>query len=158
MLCISSRKIHICVFISTLQVFYRAAMAILILFYKSSSSTSSEWYKCIQKNGIESALNKFCREMPHPPSKLLKVAFGIRGLSSSYISRVFIRTEMLLKSRSVTTGSRQLVRSRSTENLPNSQSQNNIQMVSHTLTIREVRRSCLFVKIVDEYYIYYSKL
>ncbi|GJQ69830.1 hypothetical protein Trydic_g22381 [Trypoxylus dichotomus] len=127
-----------CFFHEGIKVFYRAAMAILILFYKSSSSTSSEWYKCIQKNGIESALNKFCREMPHPPSKLLKVAFGIRGLSSSYISRVFIRTEMLLKSRSVNTGSRQLHRSRSTENLPNSQSQNNIQMVSHTLTIREL--------------------
>lgn len=120
------------------QVLYRTAMAILILFHKSSSAPSSEWLMEIQKNGIDSALNKFCKEMPVTPQKVLKVAFGIRGLSSAYISRVFIRTEMVLKSKNVINGSRQLVRSRSSENLPNSQSQNNIQMVSHTLTIREV--------------------
>lgn len=120
------------------QVFYRTAMAILILFHKSTSSTSSDWYAEIQKNGIDSALTKFCKEMPVTPQKVLKVAFGIRGLSSSYISRVFIKTEMLLKSKHVITGTRQIPRSRSNENLPDSQSQNNIQMVSHTLTIREV--------------------
>lgn len=45
---------------------------------------------------------------------------------------------MVLKSRSVLSGSKQLVRSRSSDNLPTSQSQVNIQMMSHTLTIREV--------------------
>lgn len=44
---------------------------------------------------------------------------------------------MTLKSKQVITGSR-LVRSRSSDNLPTSQSQVNIQMMSHTLTIREV--------------------
>ncbi|XP_018575683.1 TBC1 domain family member 24 isoform X1 [Anoplophora glabripennis] len=127
-----------CFFHEGIKVFYRTAMAILILFHKSSSSSSSEWLAEIQKNGVDSALNKFCKEMPVTPQKLLKAAFGIRGLSSSYISRVFLKTEMLLKSRHVINGSRQLVRSRSSENLPNSQSQNNIQMVSHTLTIREL--------------------
>ncbi|XP_008193066.1 GTPase-activating protein skywalker isoform X4 [Tribolium castaneum] len=126
-----------CFFHEGIKVLYRTAMAILILFHKSSSSPSSEWLMEIQKNGIDSALNKFCKEMPVTPQKVLKVAFGIRGLSSAYISRVFIRTEMVLKSKNVINGSRQLVRSRSSENLPNSQSQNNIQMVSHTLTIRE---------------------
>lgn len=72
------------------------------------------------------------------PAKFLRTAFGIRGLSSAYISRVFLRTEMALKSRSVLTGSKSLARSRSTDNLPTSQSQVNIQMMSHTLTIREV--------------------
>lgn len=109
-------------------------MAVLVLFYKNSS----EWSQEIQKNGVEAALMKFCKDIHIHPSKILKVAFGIRGLSSAYISRVFIRTEMVLKSKTVISGSRQLVRSRSSENLPNSQSQNNIQMVSHTLTIREV--------------------
>lgn len=46
---------------------------------------------------------------------------------------------MLLKSRSVLSGTKQLVKSRSSDNLPTSQSQVNIQMMSHTLTIREVR-------------------
>lgn len=46
---------------------------------------------------------------------------------------------MVLKSKSVLSGcSKQLVRSRSSDNLPSSQSQVNIQMMSHTLTIREV--------------------
>ncbi|XP_074041461.1 GTPase-activating protein skywalker isoform X2 [Leptinotarsa decemlineata] len=126
-----------CFFHEGVKVLYRAAMAILVLFHKSSSSSSSEWLVDIQKNGVDSALTKFCREIPVSPQKVLKVAFGIRGLSSSYISRVFLKTEMILKSRNVVNGSKQLVRSRSSENLPNSQSQNNIQMVSHTLTIRE---------------------
>ncbi|XP_050509632.1 GTPase-activating protein skywalker isoform X6 [Diabrotica virgifera virgifera] len=126
-----------CFFHEGVKVLYRTAMAILILFQKFSSSSSSEWLAEIQKNGVDSALTKFCKECPVSPQKVLKVAFGIRGLSSSYISRVFLKTEMILKSKNVVNGSR-LVRSRSSENLPNSQSQNNIQMVSHTLTIREV--------------------
>ncbi|ERL84506.1 hypothetical protein D910_01936, partial [Dendroctonus ponderosae] len=145
-------RIMDCYFHEGVKVLYRTAMAILLLFHKHSSANSSEWSAEIQKNGVDLALNKFCREMPVTPQKVLKVrtyiivffkylyrmAFGIRGLSSSYISRVFIKTEMLLKSRQVMHGSKQLVRSRSSENLPNSQSQNNIQMVSHTLTIREL--------------------
>lgn len=59
--------------------------------------------------------------------------------STQYISRIFIKTEMLLKSRSaLNSGSKQLIKSRSSDNLPTSQSQVNIQMMSHTLTIREV--------------------
>uniref|UniRef100_A0A1Y1NBT4 Rab-GAP TBC domain-containing protein n=1 Tax=Photinus pyralis TaxID=7054 RepID=A0A1Y1NBT4_PHOPY len=140
-----------------IKVFYRVAMAILLLFHKSSSSSSSEWMAEIQKNGVDVALIKFCKEMPVPPQKVLKFAFGIRGLSSAYISRVFLRTEMVLKSKTVISGSRQLVRSRSTENLPNSQSQNNIQMVSHTLTIRErmseetYNEMVLYQFYIDEY-------
>ncbi|XP_043275712.1 GTPase-activating protein skywalker isoform X3 [Venturia canescens] len=119
------------------KVFYRVAMAIVLLFYKHSSSQSSEWMNEISKNGIDAALSKFCRQIPVSPAKFLRTAFGIRGLSSAYISRVFLRTEMALKSRSVLAGSRSLARSRSTDNLPTSQSQVNIQMMSHTLTIRE---------------------
>ncbi|XP_076256978.1 GTPase-activating protein skywalker isoform X3 [Rhynchophorus ferrugineus] len=130
-------RIMDCFFHEGVKVLYRTAMAILMLFHKYSSTNTSEWSAEIQKNGIDMALSKFCREMPVTPQKVLKVAFGIRGLTSSYISRVFIKTEMLLKSRQVMHGSKQLARSRSSENLPNSQSQNNIQMVSHTLTIRE---------------------
>lgn len=162
-------------------------MALVLLFYKHSSPQNSEWMNEISKNGIDSALTRFCRQIPvsrghrlravtenrwthtctalyrhtlyirvqHTmesgsainlstclpqvtPAKFLRTAFRIRGLSSAYISRVFLRTEMALKSRNVLTGSRSLARSRSTDNLPTSQSQVNIQMMSHTLTIREV--------------------
>lgn len=135
-------------------------MAVLILFHKNSSSQNSEWNSEIVKNGVDSALSKFCRQMPMSPSKVLRTAFNIRGLSSAYISRVFIRTEMVLKSRSVlNTGPRQLARSRSSENLPTSQSQVNIQMMSHTLTIREVFITFAFLSIIIFFiYIYYTIL
>ncbi|XP_011502878.1 PREDICTED: TBC1 domain family member 24 isoform X1 [Ceratosolen solmsi marchali] len=120
-----------------IKVFYRVAMAIILLFYKHSSSQTSEWMAEITKNGIDAALSKFCRQIPVTPAKFLRTAFGIRGLSSAYISRVFISIEMNLKSRNVISASKSLVKSRSTDTLPTSQSQMNIQMMSHTLTIRE---------------------
>ncbi|XP_063375962.1 GTPase-activating protein skywalker isoform X3 [Cydia fagiglandana] len=125
-----------CFFHEGIKVFYRVALAILILFHKHSTNQSSDWYAEATKNGVDHAIDKFCRNMPASPTKLLRTAFSIRALSSQYISRVFIKTEMTLKSKQVITGSR-LVRSRSSDNLPTSQSQVNIQMMSHTLTIRE---------------------
>ncbi|XP_050552253.1 GTPase-activating protein skywalker isoform X7 [Spodoptera frugiperda] len=125
-----------CFFHEGIKVFYRVALAILILFNKHASNQSSDWYAEATKNGVDHAIDKFCRNMPASPTKLLRTAFSIRALSSQYISRVFIKTEMTLKSKQVITGSR-LVRSRSSDNLPTSQSQVNIQMMSHTLTIRE---------------------
>ncbi|XP_047507334.1 GTPase-activating protein skywalker isoform X5 [Pieris napi] len=129
-----------CFFHEGLKVFYRVALAILILFHKHSTNQNSEWYAEATKNGVDHAIDKFCRNMPASPTKLLRTAFSIRALSSQYISRVFIKTEMTLKSKQVITGNR-LVRSRSSDNLPTSQSQVNIQMMSHTLTIRESPRS-----------------
>ncbi|CAG4972886.1 unnamed protein product [Colias eurytheme] len=129
-----------CFFHEGIKVFYRVALAILILFQKHSTNPSSEWHAEATKNGVDHAIDKFCRNMPASPTKLLRTAFSIRALSSQYISRVFIKTEMTLKSKQVITGSR-LVRSRSSDNLPTSQSQVNIQMMSHTLTIRESPRS-----------------
>ncbi|KAL7303847.1 hypothetical protein TKK_0003971 [Trichogramma kaykai] len=120
-----------------IKVFYRVAMAIILLFYKYSSNQDSEWMAEINKHGVDQALSKFCRQMPVSPAKFLKTAFGIRNLTSNYISRVFISTEMNLRSRYAMTGSNSLVKSRSTDTLPTSQSQMNIQMMSHTLTIRE---------------------
>ncbi|XP_063703122.1 GTPase-activating protein skywalker [Culicoides brevitarsis] len=124
-----------------IKVFYRVALAILILFNKHSSAatnSTAEWSTDSVKNDIDNAIPKFCKNIPVTPTKLLRTAFSIRNLSSSYISRVFIKTEMLLKSKSVLGGPKQLVRSRSSDNLPTSQSQLNIQMMSHTLTIREL--------------------
>jgi len=92
------------------------------------------------------------------PAKFLRTAFGIRGLSSAYISRVFLRTEMALKSKNVLTGSRSLARSRSTDNLPTSQSQVNIQMMSHTLTIREVCCSFDSLFFSTQFRIYFDLL
>ena len=86
-----------------------------------------------------------------PPQKLLKTAFGIRGFSKSEITKVVIQTEMYLKSQRTVVGAGgggagqmnppetpSLHRSVSLEGLPTSETQSNIQMMSHTLTIKEV--------------------
>jgi len=130
-----------CYFHEGIKVFYRVALAILILFHKqstSSSSSNNEWSAENIKNDIDNVLIKFCKNIQVSPTKLLRTAFSIRALSSTYISRIFIKTEMILKSRSVISGSKQLIRSRSSDNLPSSQSQVNIQMMSNTLTIKEL--------------------
>ncbi|XP_021701793.1 TBC1 domain family member 24 isoform X5 [Aedes aegypti] len=127
-----------CFFHEGIKVFYRVALAILILFHKHSTATNSEWDADTIKNDIDNALPKFCKNIPVSPAKLLRTAFSIRALSSTYISRIFLKTEMVLKSKSVLSGSKQMVRSRSSDNLPTSQSQVNVQMMSHTLTIREL--------------------
>ncbi|XP_065081106.1 GTPase-activating protein skywalker isoform X4 [Ochlerotatus camptorhynchus] len=127
-----------CFFHEGIKVFYRVSLAILILFHKHSTATNSEWDADTIKNDIDNALPKFCKNIPVSPTKLLRTAFSIRALSSTYISRIFLKTEMVLKSKSVLSGSKQMVRSRSSDNLPTSQSQVNVQMMSHTLTIREL--------------------
>ncbi|XP_058450986.1 GTPase-activating protein skywalker isoform X4 [Malaya genurostris] len=126
-----------CFFHEGIKVFYRVSLAILILFHKHATATNSEWDADTIKNDIDNALPKFCKNIPVSPTKLLRTAFSIRALSSTYISRIFLKTEMVLKSKSVLSGSKQMVRSRSSDNLPTSQSQVNVQMMSHTLTIRE---------------------
>nr|AAS76784.1 CG9339-PH [Drosophila melanogaster] len=131
-------RIMDCYFHEGIKVLYRVALVILNLFHKECQS-NNEWSPDNIKNDIGNALIKFCKKIPVSAAKLLHAAFSIRGLSTQYISRIFIKTEMLLKSRSVlTSGSKQLIKSRSSDNLPTSQSQVNIQMMSHTLTIREL--------------------
>ncbi|XP_025407442.1 TBC1 domain family member 24-like isoform X3 [Sipha flava] len=121
-----------------IKVLYRLTMAILQLFYKYSITSNSIWAEEINSHGVDVALMNFCRQMPVNPQKMLKTAFKIRGLSSAYIHKVFVKTEMILKSKAVLSGSNKLNRSCSSENLPTSQSQMNMNMVSHTLTIREL--------------------
>ena len=53
-----------CFFSEGIKVFYRAAMAILLLFYKYSAPQASEWMNEILNNGIDTALTKFCKQMP----------------------------------------------------------------------------------------------
>lgn len=93
---------------------------------------------------IESAVLGFCRNLPCSPEKLLRTAYAVRNFSSSEMDRLFIKTEMYLKSKATASTSMpnnknmMVPRSRSSDLLPTSQSQVNIQMMSHTLTIREV--------------------
>lgn len=132
----------------------------------SKTKLGANWKSGDDKNNdIENVLPNFCRNIPVSPAKLLRTAFNIRALrylfwlsrnqlcsqcalfnfSSTYISRVFIKTEMVLRSKTILSGSKGLVHSRSSDNLPTSQSQVNIQMISHTLSIREVSMRSQFI-------------
>jgi hypothetical protein len=53
-----------CFFNEGIKVLYRVAMAIVLLFYKYSAPQNSEWMKEILTSGIDSALTKFCKQMP----------------------------------------------------------------------------------------------
>lgn len=82
-----------CYFHEGIKVFYRISLAILILFHKYATSSSSasnsgtgggignnEWNADDIKNDIDNALPKFCRNIPVSPTKLLRTAFNIRAL------------------------------------------------------------------------------
>ena len=98
----------------------------------------------MSKDGaLGTELISFCRNIPYSPEKLLRKAYGIRNFRSVEMDRLFIKTEMYLKSKtaavsSMPHSSSMGPRSRSSEVLPSNHSQNTIQMISHTLAIREV--------------------
>lgn len=60
------------------KVLYRVGLAILILFTKYSGRRNSSLNLGMN---MSSNIRTFCQTMPVTPAKLLKVAFGIRGLS-----------------------------------------------------------------------------
>ncbi|XP_046461837.1 GTPase-activating protein skywalker-like isoform X1 [Daphnia pulex] len=130
------------------KVMYRVWMAILILFHRHLTSLSPNDRPALNKESIvEATLMDFCHNLPCSPEKLLRTAYGVRNFSSSEMDRLFIKTEMYLKSKAAASASMpnnknvMVPRSRSSDVLPTSQSQVNIQMMSHTLTIREGSRS-----------------
>lgn len=73
------------------------------------------------------------------PQRLLKSAFSIRAFRGSEIRKVSTKVEMLLKSNKSGSALPKMKRCKSNDNLPSSQSQMDIQMMSHTLAIKEVK-------------------
>ena len=70
-----------CYFFEGIKVFYRVSLAILILFHKySTSSSTNEWSTDNIKNNVDDALSLFCKNIPVSPTKLLRTAFSIRAL------------------------------------------------------------------------------
>jgi TBC1 domain family member 24 len=69
-----------CYFNEGIKVFYRVALAILILFHKHTSQNSSEWSSDSLRNDIDNAIPKFCKQIPVSPLKLMRTAFNIRAL------------------------------------------------------------------------------
>ncbi|XP_076065977.1 GTPase-activating protein skywalker isoform X2 [Oratosquilla oratoria] len=139
-----------CFLLEGSKVFLRVALAIFHVFVKAVTRDSS-LASSLPSRGLSESISRFCQNMQLPPSKLLRTAFGIRGFSKSEIRKVLLQTEMLIKSQKSAatsgpgmTGGRPdsgLLRSVSLEGLPTSQSQAEIQMMSHTLTIKDGCRS-----------------
>ena len=47
-----------------IKVLYRMEMAILVLFHKHSTNSNSHWAKELQESGVDTALTKFCAQIP----------------------------------------------------------------------------------------------
>jgi hypothetical protein len=89
----------------------------------------------------DSVLERMCIIFQFTPQRLLKSAFSIRAFRGSEIRKISTKVELLLSSRSPGgggDGNNKIQRCKSNENLPSSQSQMDIQMMSHTLAIKEV--------------------
>ncbi|CAB3362871.1 Hypothetical predicted protein [Cloeon dipterum] len=134
-------KVVDCFLMEGMKVLYRVSLALVQLFSKMGSSPGTEWEEQFNHGNYSGAMFTFCRNLPVTPGKLLKQAFGIRNFSSATMLKMQVRTELLVKSKAsaaVTSGPNQLKRARSSENLPTTQSQVEVRMASHTLTIKEV--------------------
>ncbi|XP_065344885.1 GTPase-activating protein skywalker isoform X2 [Cloeon dipterum] len=133
-------KVVDCFLMEGMKVLYRVSLALVQLFSKMGSSPGTEWEEQFNHGNYSGAMFTFCRNLPVTPAKLLKQAFGIRNFSSATMLKMQVRTELLVKSKAsaaVTSGPNQLKRARSSENLPTTQSQVEVRMASHTLTIKE---------------------
>lgn len=82
-----------CYLLEGVKIFYRVVLAILILYTKFNGRSSSS-----NTGNILKSLRDFCRKMPVKATKLLKTAFGIRGLSRKEIRSLQVKHEMYINS------------------------------------------------------------
>lgn len=103
-----------------------------------------------------SVLESMCINFQFTPQRLLKSAFSIRAFRGAEIRKISTKVELVLKSRGPGAGGggvggggggNKMQKSKSNENLPSSQSQMDIQMMSHTLAIKEVRVSYILLDV-----------
>ena len=127
-----------CLLMEGPKIMYRFSLALLLLFVKEKGRSLSRITNAV---ALDSEICRFCRDSFTSSTKLTRCAFSIRGFARSEILRLREKTEDLVKSGVFSSSAtpNQLVRSRSTEVIPTSASQNNIEMLSHTLTIKQLR-------------------
>lgn len=135
-----------CFLLEGAKVFLRLSMAIFQLFVKAVTRDST-MAATLPTRGLKEAIMRYCQNIQIPPQKLLRTAFGIRGFRRTEIAKIIVQTEMYLKSHRCMVGSGStvnmseipaLTRSMSLEGLPTAESQADIKMMSHTLTIKEL--------------------
>ncbi|KAF2360707.1 TLDc domain [Trinorchestia longiramus] len=137
-----------CFLLEGWKVLMRVALAILQLYMRQVLRDPTA-AATLSTKGFNEALMRFCQGMSISPSKLLKTAFGIRALSKAEIQKVMMKTEHSLKrcgtvtetgegaiaSLEDGTGINRAVRH---EAVPTAMAQANVQMVSHTLNVKEL--------------------
>ncbi|XP_035701591.1 GTPase-activating protein skywalker isoform X3 [Folsomia candida] len=140
-----------CFLMEGVKVLYRVALALLLSFTKACGS-DSKWSNLVESSGLEIGISKFCSDIAtiFTPQRLLKSAFSIRAFRGAEIRKISTKVELVLKSRGPGAGGggvggggggNKMQKSKSNENLPSSQSQMDIQMMSHTLAIKEGKSS-----------------
>ncbi|ESP00285.1 hypothetical protein LOTGIDRAFT_141064 [Lottia gigantea] len=94
-------KIVDCFLLEGVKVLYRVALAVLILYTKYNSKVSGQ--QQVFGSNHSSNIKHFCETMPSCISitKLLKVAFGIRGLTRKEIKKLQVKNEMYVNSKAV---------------------------------------------------------
>lgn len=89
-----------CYLLEGVKILYRTALSILILFTKYSGKRSRGTPREFNtSSSVSQNLQQFCQEMPVKIEKLLKVGFGIRGLTRKEIKKLQLKHEMFLNSR-----------------------------------------------------------
>ncbi|XP_059145627.1 GTPase-activating protein skywalker-like isoform X2 [Physella acuta] len=76
------------------KVFYRVALAIIFLFTKDSNRRGSRNSPVLN---LGAAIARFCTNMPYDSKKLIKVGFGIRGLTRKEITKLHTKHETNIK-------------------------------------------------------------
>ncbi|OWF40524.1 uncharacterized protein LOC110463658 [Mizuhopecten yessoensis] len=87
-----------CFILEGIKVFYRAALAILILYTKHTAKRSRSSSRHGHADAATS-IRQFCREFPFRTDKLLRTGFGVRGLTRKHIKKLQIKNEMYINSR-----------------------------------------------------------
>lgn len=134
-----------CYLVEGCKIFYRVGFALIRIFVKCLRLGTSKWQGLIESRGLMGAFMYFCREIPVNPDALLRKSFRIRRFSRAHLQKTFLRTEVQLKANGHLNTSRIPGRTKSNDNLPTSQSVDQIQATSTTMTYKTVKRFVVFV-------------
>ncbi|XP_064615353.1 GTPase-activating protein skywalker-like [Liolophura sinensis] len=89
-----------CYLFEGVKVLYRVALAILILYHKHTTKSRGN-SSLMQGMNVSSKIKHFCTDIPYSMEKILKTAFGIRGLGKREVRKLQMRHEMCEKSHKV---------------------------------------------------------
>ena len=130
-----------CYLIEGQKVLYRVSSA-LVRYFSKALRNDPNYTGAVKKLGLKGAFQKFAKEIPISPSTLLDRCFKFRDFGRAKIQKHYLRIEIDIKARGIT--SRGTDRSRSDDNLPSPQAIDGIRQVSDTLTYKQVTKIMFF--------------